>query len=204
MNPADNSRSTSPSSTSTSLIVRVQAGDQFAWQRFSAIYGPLVYSWARRAGLQAEDASDIGQEVFRSVATAINDFRSDPNGGGFRAWLWTITRNKIRDHFRRASGQPGASGGTDAHMNLQELPDSPPSEDSDKGDVELSQLSRRALEQVKLEFEDKTWKAFWRVAVEGDSVTDIAADLGVTKWAIYKAKARVVRRLRQELGDVTF
>ena len=96
-------------------------------------------------------------------------------------------RNKIHDHFRRLKDKPGAVGGTDAHMKLQELPETPP-EGADGGkSLELSRLSRRALEQVKAEFEESTWAAFWRVAVEGDSATDIAADLGVTKWAVYKA-----------------
>ena len=55
---------------------------------------------------------------------------------------------------------------------------------------------------VKAEFEPTTWQAFWRAAVEGDAAANIAADLGVTKWAIYKAKARVTQRLREELDGL--
>ncbi|RMF56503.1 MAG: sigma-70 family RNA polymerase sigma factor, partial [Calditrichaeota bacterium] len=86
-------------STSTSLIVGIKSGQQDAWWRCTAIYTPLVYGWARQAGLQADDAADIVQEVFRSVAAHIDRFYRDKESGSFRGWLWTITRNKIHDHF---------------------------------------------------------------------------------------------------------
>lgn len=54
---------------------------------------------------------------------------------------------------------------------------------------------------VRSEFEDRTWQAFWRVAVEGHATAEVAADLGITANAVRQAKSRVLRRLRQELGD---
>jgi RNA polymerase sigma-70 factor (ECF subfamily) len=196
------SQSSSSHPTSATLLFRVRQGDAVAWQRFAKVYTPLVYSWARRAGLQASDASDIVQEVFRSVSTSLDQFRQDENRGGFRAWLWTITRNKIHDHFRAQAKRAEATGGTDANVRLQQLPEDRPLEDDSEGKLELNRLSHRALEQVKSEFEATTWQVFWRATIEGDAATDIAADLGVTKWAVYKAKTRVLHRLRQEFGDL--
>ncbi|HUY31871.1 MAG TPA: sigma-70 family RNA polymerase sigma factor [Pirellulales bacterium] len=85
--------------TSTSLLERVKTHDALAWRRLLALYGPLVYHWARQKRLQDQDASDIVQEVFRNVATHIGSFRRDREGDSFRGWLWTITRNKIRDQI---------------------------------------------------------------------------------------------------------
>ena len=42
-------------STETSLILRVQQNDAAAWERLSQLYGPVVYAWARKAGLQSDD-----------------------------------------------------------------------------------------------------------------------------------------------------
>lgn len=189
------------SSISSSLLLRLRNNEQDAWDRLAAIFGPLVYGWVRKAGLQASDAMDVVQEVFRAVASNLNQFDHDGPGSTFRGWLWTITRNKVRDHARRLQNEPAASGGTDAQVQLQELPDEQPVP-ADNRNVELSRLSQRALEIVKAEFEATTWQAFWRSVVEGDAATDIAQDLGVTKWAVYKARTRVLARLREELGEI--
>src|SRR5437867_2680850 len=74
-------------STSLSLLARVRAHDQAAWERLVGLYGPLVYGWCLRAGLRKEDAADIGQEVFAAVARKIQSFRHDRQGDSFRGWL---------------------------------------------------------------------------------------------------------------------
>jgi RNA polymerase sigma-70 factor (ECF subfamily) len=58
------------------------------------------------------------------------------------------------------------------------------------------------MELVRSEFEAKTWQAFWRAAVDGHPVDMIAADLGVTPAAVRKSKSRVLRRLKEEIGDL--
>lgn len=163
------------------------------------LYGPVVYRWARQAGLQPQDASDVMQDVFQSVTTNIGKFQSQANGGGFRGWLWTISRNKIRDHYRRLKSQARAAGGSEALNQIQQLPETPPSTASESGVIERSGVHRRALDLVRNDFEERTWQAFWRAAVEGDTPADVAADLGISVWAVYKARARVLSRLRQEL-----
>jgi RNA polymerase sigma-70 factor (ECF subfamily) len=162
------------------------------------LYTPLVYRWGRQAGLQASDVADVVQEVFRSVATAIASFDQHHERKNFRGWLWTITRNKIRDHFRRVARSPAAVGGSTAYQKLQELADGLPEElpetPGDDGGV-----TRRALEAIREEFEDRTWQAFWQATVDGRPTAEIAATLGMTAKAIRQAKYRVLRRLRIEL-----
>ena len=52
------------------------------------------------------------------------------------------------------------------------------------------------------EFEDRTWQMFWLTAVEDREPADVAAGFGVTPVAVRKAKSRVLRRLREEIGDL--
>ncbi len=110
-------------STSSSLLGRLRRRDPDAWSRLTTIYGPLVYRWARQAGLNDSDAADIGQEVFRTVAIRIDAFQQREDGGSFRAWLWTIARNKLGDFIRRARERPQAVGGSEANVQLQQLAD---------------------------------------------------------------------------------
>jgi RNA polymerase sigma-70 factor (ECF subfamily) len=184
--------------TSLSLLDRVRTHDQEAWRRLVAVYGPLVYDWCLRAGLQRADAADVGQEVFASVARTIGTFRRDREGDSFRGWLYTITRNKLRD--RRAGPGGIGAGGSEAHRRLGELP--APIEPSEPCATETAALCRRAMEAVRCEFEPSTWTAFWRTHVEGDSPADVAAALCLTAGAVYTAKSRVLRRLREEFASL--
>ena len=189
-------------STSISLIARVQARDPEAWQRLIDLYGPLVYGWCRQSGLQAEDAADVVQEVFCAVAGHVARFRRERPGDSFRAWLRTIARNKLCDHFRRLGRQPQARGGTTAQQNLAQIAQPDPDwllpED---GRAAEGDLWHRAMELVRAEFEPRTWEAFWRLAIERRSGAEVARELGITLPAAYQAKYRVLKRLRRELDE---
>jgi RNA polymerase sigma-70 factor (ECF subfamily) len=189
-------------STSPSLLARAQANQPAAWEQLVELYGPLVYYWCRQAGLRTEDTADVFQDVFRAVAEHLRDFRRDRVGDTFRGWLRTITRNKIRDHFRRHQNQPEALGGTDAQMRLQSVPD-PELAGDDPGEANLvHQQLHRVLEAIRPEFEDRTWRAFWAVQMEDRSTEDVGSELDMTPAAVRKAKFRVLRRLREEMGEL--
>jgi RNA polymerase sigma-70 factor, ECF subfamily len=191
-----------PDSTSSSLIRKAKTLQPEAWHRLVELYGPLIYHWCRTSKLKPEDAKDVSQEVLQTVAAKIIGFRHDRTGDTFRGWLRTITRNKIGDHIRRHNNQPQAKGGSDAHAKLNEIADIElPSTTSYEKVSEEDLLSQRAMELVRSEFEERTWQAFWRVTAEEQPPAAVAKELGMTLPAVYKAKSRVLCRLRQELDD---
>lgn len=166
------------------------------------LYGPLVYSWCRRAGLGAEDAGDVSQDVFATVSTKLHQFRRERPGDSFRRWLKTVTFNRARDHQRRQANRPQARGGTAAQMQLAGVPDAEPAaldESPDEQQQEANHLLRQATKLVRGDFEERTWKAFWQTVVEGRATSDVAADLGLSANAVRIARSRVRSRLREEL-----
>ncbi|MFH1922452.1 MAG: sigma-70 family RNA polymerase sigma factor [Planctomycetota bacterium] len=188
-----------PEATSSSLLEGVKAEDPLAWQRLLDLYSPLIYFWCRSSGMRPDDAADVLQEVFRAVSNGVARFRHDRPGDTFRGWLRVITRHKIRDYFRREGGQPQAAGGTDAQQKLMAI-----EADETESLAPRSPLPgfvRRALDLIRMQFEDRTWQAFWLTAVEGLPTADVAERLGMTAGAVRQAKYKVLRRLRQELGD---
>ncbi|MCA9056407.1 MAG: sigma-70 family RNA polymerase sigma factor [Planctomycetaceae bacterium] len=194
------SAASSPSSsTSHTLLGRVKSRDPQAWQRFADIYTPLVYSWARRAGLQENDAADVVQEVFRTVARKLGDFGQDRSDPSFRGWLRTIARNECRLLYRRRANHPEVVGGSDAQQQLAELPglDDEPTADGEAQDQHY--LLHRTLKIIRDDFEESTWSAFWRLTVDGDPAAEIGEQLGLSPAAVRQAKFRVLCRLRQEL-----
>lgn len=184
--------------TSLSLLSGLRARDPEAWNRLVHLYGPLVLGWCRRHNLQQADASDIAQEVFRTVLLRIADFHKNSEHAEFRAWLRAIFRNKLGDLWRRMAAQPQAEGGM-APGRFDELAEDD-SDDDDSG--ESTALFRRAFDLIRGEFEETSWQAFWLVVCENRKPADVALELRVSLNAVYVAKSRVLRRLRETLGDL--
>lgn len=187
--------------TSLSLLDRARGRDEEAWRRLVSLYQPLVLFWCRRSGFGNEDAHDVAQEVFAAVSRRLADFRRDNESGTFRGWLRVITVNKIRDHARRHADEAAGAGGSTARLQIEQIA-GPESADDAEAQGEIARLFQRALDFVKVEFEPKTWSAFWGMALDGRTAPELAADLEMTVGAVRQAKYKVMRRLREELGDV--
>src|SRR5262249_40914941 len=108
--------------TSRSLLMQLQDGQPAAWERVTSLYAPLVYRWCREMRLAEQDMPAVFHQVFQSVAAHTRSFHKDRPGDTFRHWLRAITRNKVRDHFRRSARQAQAAGGTDAQIYFSQLP----------------------------------------------------------------------------------
>jgi RNA polymerase sigma-70 factor (ECF subfamily) len=184
-----------------SLLQRARARDAGAWDRLVYLYRPLVRFWCTRAGLTDEDAEDLAQEVFVAVFAGLGGFRRDRPGDSFRGWLRGVTRNKLLMHFRRERGEPQAEGGSSAWEELQGAAD-PFAGVEDEETPEFRQVYHRALEQVRGEFEPATWQAFWLTVIEARSPASLTEELHMTAASIRQAKSRVLRRVKQEVGDI--
>ena len=202
--PADTPQAArTPPGTSLTLLQRLRDNQPEAWHTMVQLYTPLIAHWCTRGGVRGADAEDVVQEVFRAAATSLDRFRREREGDSFRAWLRGITRNMLLAHFRRTDRQPQASGGSDALVQFQEVADaaSALSEEEDPPS-ELQALRLRALELVRGQVEERTWRAFWLTAMEGESPVDVAASLGVSPTAVRMAKSRVLRRLKEQFGEL--
>ena len=198
--PDDESVEALPSATPSSLLERLRTTDDgHAWERLLKLYGPTVTGWCRRAGVSAEDSADIRQEVFMAVARGIVGFRKDRPADSFRGWLYTITRRRVLDHWRRAARRPQATGGSEVHDQLTDAPETVPPEPDG---VETWEEFQRGVQLIRGEFEERTWEAFWRVTIDGRTAVEVAAELGMTPGAVYVAKSRVLHRLREEFAEL--
>ncbi|MEM7806938.1 MAG: sigma-70 family RNA polymerase sigma factor [Planctomycetota bacterium] len=190
-----------PATTRLSLISRIGSpGDTQAWTEFVQLYGPLVYSIARRRGLQDADACDLVQDVMREVSRSVTRFEPDPELGRFRGWLGVIVRRMLSRFFERSRRQVVGTGGTTNHLVISVALGE---EEEDAWDQEHRQhMFRWAAGRVHCEFTETTWRAFWLTAVDGVSAKRAAEECGLSVGAIYIAKSRVLNRLRQMLDQV--
>ncbi len=187
-------------SISSSLLAGVRSWQADAWRRLVHIYGPLVYRWCVEAGLNRQDAEDLGQEVFRAVATKIDRFQRTKPGDTFGGWLRIITRHKVADFWRQTSKRPRTIAGSEYldHVSRPAAQSSGSTDTETEGAEVRGVICQRALQLIRAEFRETSWKAFWGTAVEGRATADVATDLNLTATAVRKAKSRVLRRLREE------
>lgn len=182
--------------TSLTLLQRVKtASDSSAWKRFVELYGPLLVRWAQQAGQSESDAADTVQDIFVVLLRELPGFTYDQQRKNFRGWLKTLVINKVRDKQRKKS--PDVI--SDSH--LQELEQS--AEFDALAEAEYQQmLITQALRVMKADFEEKSWQACWETTVHERSAKEVAAQLGMTEAAVFAAKSRVLRRLREELAGL--
>ena len=176
--------------TRASLILRLRhPEDAAAWREFVEIYQPLIYRLARSRGLQDADAFDTMQEVLARVAGAINRWDPDPQLGSFRAWISRITRN-LAIEFLRSQNRLPRTGDDSTIQNLLEQAPARCSE-SELYDLEHErQVFAWAQQKVRSQFAPQTWQAFWQSAVQHRPVGDVAAQLNMTRGAVYIAQPR--------------
>ena len=188
--------------TRKSLLIRIRdRSDSVAWSEFVAVYAPLIYSYARRRGLQDADAADVSQFVLLSIARSISGFDYDPNRGRFRSWLFTVVRNQVSKTLQKSKRFSQLSDAT--HDDGQLATVNAPRDDEAQWNREHEQhLFQWAVEKVREEFQERTLEAFLKVAVDSLSVATVAETLGMTPGAVYIAKSRVTSRIRQIISSI--
>jgi RNA polymerase sigma-70 factor (ECF subfamily) len=179
--------------TSLTLLERLrQPADQEAWAQFVKLYTPLLYRWARRAGLQEPDAADLVQDVLGLLLRKLPAFRYDRRGS-FRSWLRVVTLNKWRERLRRAAVVPLTNS-----EGLDQVVTPDPCADFEEAEYR-QQLVGRALCLLEPEFSPTAWSAFQEHVVAGRDAAEVAADLGISIGTVYAAKSRILTRLRRQL-----
>lgn len=186
--------------TRLSLISRIRGDDGVAWTELVELYSPLVRFWCRRQGIRDNDVRDLTQEIFFAVSRSIDHYRPMDTSGSFRAWLWSLSRHKMIDFLRRQQRLPIAQGGSTAMHNAQSIPERLDENDLSER-VEFNQLVHRALDQVRTEFEPRSWQAFWRTTIDGLTVSSVAEELEISSATVRQHRSRILRRLREQLGE---
>ncbi|MEZ6125681.1 MAG: sigma-70 family RNA polymerase sigma factor [Planctomycetaceae bacterium] len=194
---------TSPE-TRTSLLLRIRdPEDRDAWDQFSDIYRPVICRVARLKGLQEADAEDLAQQVLLSVAGAIERWQPDDGRARFRTWLKRVIENAVLNALTR--GLPNAACGGDAMDEFLHQRPAKTDPDSELLRTEYRrELFSRAAQQIRHEFSDDTWNAFWLTAVEGTDVDTAAQQLQRSRGSIYASRSRVMKRLKQKIEELNF
>jgi RNA polymerase sigma-70 factor (ECF subfamily) len=188
--------------TSLSLLDRLKAArpQSSDWDRLQSVYLPLIEKWLGRVPGLGDESADLAQEVLIVVLREVPSF-DRRREGSFRAWLRQVTVNKVRTYRRQRQRRP-AVGLDPADGFLERLADANGElarewdRDHDRHVVE------KLLALVQPDFNPTTWQAFRRFGIDGEAAAQVARELGVSENAVILAKTRVLKRLREEAGDL--
>ena len=187
--------------TTTALLESLfREEDPQVWSAFEARLRPVLLRVAMRMGLSLADAQDAGQECLAQVVAAGREGGYQRSKGRLRSWILGVLKHRV----------------SDVHRQQQNLP-SPTTESvmaNVASDSQLSgaweQESRRqlvidAFEALRGsgEFSAENLEAFKLFGVDGRPAAQVAAQLGMTRWAVYKAAQRCRHRFGQIVAELT-
>lgn len=189
--------------TRYTLLARLSdASDVSAWTEFTQIYEQAIYRYSRSRGLQDSDAWEVVQQVLLVVHRAAGDWQPSGRAGSFRSWLFRTARRACLRRVRELGRVDRARGGSSVVERLESLavPD---------GACDAQELDWRrwafcwAAGQIEREVEPRTWRAFWRAAVDHLSPGQVTDELGMSVGAVYAAKCRVLARIRERVQELS-
>ncbi len=189
--------------TSLGLLERLKHAkpDASEWRRLRDIYLPMIRHWLSRLPDLHHEVDDLTQEVLVVLFRELPSFERRRDGS-FRAWLRQITVNRMHAFCKTRRKQPLAMGGPETDQLLAELAD-PTSDLARQWDQDHDKhVFQKLLAIVEGDFEPTTWQAFTRFAVEGQPAAQVARELGLTESAVVQAKFRILKRLREEAGEL--
>ncbi|MCH2141309.1 MAG: sigma-70 family RNA polymerase sigma factor [Phycisphaerales bacterium] len=179
--------------TRASIFMKLKADGthdrELGWSEFADKYSRVIAGFARNAGLPAQEADDVLQDVLLGFFRVSDRFEYDPAKGRFRGYLKRVTLNAIRARHRRKRPTTGFDDSID-----------PPVEsdlDTAWDRQWTEQLLQRAMGEAKMEVEERTWRAFELYGVRGVPADEVAKETGMTSAAIRHAKMRLTRRVRE-------
>jgi RNA polymerase sigma-70 factor, ECF subfamily len=190
----------SPAETRQSLIVQLKGQqNELAWRDFVCAYEGFLSQLARRAGVPESQLADVCQHILLAIAKSIEGWQDDQQPASFRRWLSTVARNVVIRFMVRERRHPEVIGGSDGFAVLQGISSQP-------NESELHEYRHElivwAAEQVRAEFIESSWTAFWATTIEDRSVNEVAQSLGLSPGSIYMSRSRILARIRKKVSEV--
>lgn len=181
----------SGTTTSRTLLQRLKdPGDQEAWEAFHGLYAPLIEGYARGLGLGLDDAEEVRDDCLAALVEKLESFDYNPEKGGFQAWLRRLTQGRVIDRLRRVKMRSAED------QELHALTDPALSPDEVWLRTWRREHVRFALREVRTRVSEQSFQAFELLLLHGWEVPDVCVRMGMNSNQVYKAKARVLDRIR--------
>jgi RNA polymerase sigma-70 factor (ECF subfamily) len=182
------------------LIIQLKdPGNCLAWNQFVAHYQPFLQHVIQRQGVPDRHVADVTQQVLLAIAKSVESWQDDGQPASFRRWLRRVARNVVIKYMTRERRAIGGQGGTEAIDLLHDLPAAPDREQEARYEHELILW---AAQQVRREFQAKSWEVFWATMIDNRSVAEVAEQYEVSPGSIYMSRSRILARIRRMIEEL--
>lgn len=168
------------------LMMQAQDGDAAAYRRLLSEIAPVLKAFLRPRLFSRDHVEDVSQEILLAIHTARHTYRPDQP---FRHWMYGIARHKMLDHFRKTMRLNAHETNDETLVTFLAEPANNPEE----------ALSAKELRQALDQLPDKQRRLVTMTKLEGYSLTEAAAKLGMTEGAAKVAAHRAHRKLKEWL-----
>lgn len=197
-----NGQSLSLTITSTNLLLGLRDPNNSAiWKAYVDRYRPLLIKYSLKLGLREADAEDVAQLTLVNFCRAYQDGKYDRERGRLRTWLFAIARNQILNWHRSRDPLVQLADRPDGLQIAADLNDENRLEQIWEEEWRDA-LLRQGLEEIKREVEPRTFEAFQLFAGDEHSAEEVGRRCGMTANAVFSAKRRILRRLRELLPQL--
>jgi RNA polymerase sigma-70 factor (ECF subfamily) len=191
--------------TRCSLLSRLKDWEnQDSWREFFNTYWRLIYSVARKAGLQEDEAQDVVQDTITTVAKEMKNFRYDRSKGSFKGWLKVITKRRVADSLRRryrSGARKNVSADAavvQAGMAQMQVPEAEVIEQLWE-DEWRQRVLEAAIERVKATISPAQFQIFELFELKQCPIREVTSALNLSRVAVYVACHRVKKMLKSEV-----
>lgn len=189
--------------TSTTLLANLaerESGiDQVEWNRFFALYYPVMVEFARARGA-GDDSEDVVQEVFADLVKVFQEGRYVRGKGQFKSYLATMLRNELISRFRRMQARSRIiDGWAGAPRTPPAAPLPAPSVSSSADDMPAWNLARHraAVEHVltRTAISEQSRRIYRELLATGDNCAKVAQRMNLPSATVRQVKSRVSRMI---------
>ncbi len=186
--------------TDEQLVALCRRGEEGAWEALVRRYQRLIYAVPRRAGLDADAASEVFQEVFTTLVESIESIEQPSR---LQAWLVTTAKRKTwRAIGRMRATRPFATDENDEQSEMYDLADEHVLPDAALVQLEDQHAVRAALDELDERCRKLLQMLFYEA--EPPPYSEIAAALGTSEGSIGPTRARCLKKLLDALRKKGF
>ncbi len=174
------------------LVERAKQGDGEAFGQIYDIYVDQVFAYIRRRVRDRGVAEDLTSDVFMRALRRMPKF--EWQGVDFGAWLMTIARNRVNDHFKSARFR--------LERSVDEVYDTPTSGPDSPERIAVAREMARSLGQALEALKDEHREIIELRFVQGLNVAETAEvmdrTVGATKALQYRALKALTEIVKNE------
>lgn len=177
------------------LVERAQRGDNAAFAQLYDRYLDQVYGYVQRRVGHRQTAEDLTGDVFLRAYRRLGQF--EWQGKDLGAWIMTIARNRVHDHFKSARFRMERSAEIDADRHDGSRVERP---DAIAEGRDLARSLGRALDQLKDEHREVIELRFVHGMNVAETAEVLERSVGATKALQYRALRALAEIVKDEPG----